>query len=315
MEKLRVVFMGTPDFAVPALEALIKSDHEVVGVFTQPPRPKGRGKQVQPSPIDHVASTHQIPVFIPKSLRKDEAARQQFFDLKPDVAVVAAYGLLLPKEILEFPRFGCLNVHASLLPRWRGASPIQHSIWAGDKETGVCIMKMTEGLDEGAYISRDAIPIKDSDMAQDIHDKLSIIGAKASSDILDRLASGEVISETVQDDSKMTYAPLLKKEDGRVDWNKSAIEITRQVRALTPWPGVWTMTDDGKRLKILNANVADINEGTMARGTIIDREGHVVCADGSVICLKTIQPENAKRMDAVSAVNGNYIKIGQVLGA
>ncbi len=253
MDRLRVVFMGTPDFAVPSLEALVKSEHDVVGVFTQPPRPKGRGKQVQPSPVDHVASTHQIPVFIPKSLKKDEKARQAFFDLKPDVAVVAAYGLMLPKDILDFPRFGCLNVHASLLPRWRGASPIQHAIWKGDEETGVCIMRMTEGLDEGPYIGKRSMPIGVDTTSQDVHDTLSLLGAEATLESLNRLASGEEPEQVYQDDSQMSYAPMLTKEDGIVDWSQTAQEIDRQVRALNPWPGVWTKTQDGKRLKIIQA--------------------------------------------------------------
>lgn len=308
MSGLKVIFMGTPDFSVPALEAIIESDHEVVAVYTQPPRPKGRGKKVQPTPVDHVASTHAIPVHIPKSLKRDEAARDAFKALHADVAVVAAYGLMLPKDILEAPRLGCLNIHASLLPRWRGASPIQHAIWAGDAESGVAIMQMDEGLDTGAFGAVRRAPITTETTAQMLHDQLSVLGADAIIDVLDRLAAGQALDFEVQDESAMTYAPLLNKGHGQIDWSKPADEIDCQIRALNPWPGTWTQTSEGKRLKVVEASRSAQNHDGQIYGALLDKDGHVACGNGSVLQLTQVQPESAKRMDVSSAINGNYLK-------
>ena len=313
MSGLRVIFMGTPDFSVPALEALIGSTHEVVAVFSQPPRPKGRGKKVQPSPVHAVAEAHNIPVFTPKSLRKDAAARDDFKNLDPDVAVVAAYGLLLPKDILDAPRFGCLNLHASILPRWRGAAPIQYAIWKGDDVSGVGIMQMSEGLDEGDVAETHETPITETTTAQELHDKLSRLGADAIVPFIDRLAAGDTPDWVAQDESRMTYAPMLKKSDGVVDWTQSAQEIDRQIRALNPWPGVWTQTPDGKRMKILKAVPSPLpDDGQGRTGQILDREGRVLCGGNTCLQLQTVQPENSKKMDVTAAVNGGYIAAGDI---
>ena len=248
---LRIAFMGTPDFAVPALKSLIDGPHEVVCVYSQPPRPKGRGQKVQPSPVHEAASAHNIPVFTPKSLRRDEAAQMQFLAHDLDVAIVAAYGLLLPPAVLKAPRHGCLNIHASLLPRWRGASPIQHAIWHGDQQSGVALMQMEEGLDTGPVIAMRAVPIHATTTAQSLHDELSALGAVLTAEMLDVLARDGSLKSIPQDDAGAAYAPLLKKDDGYIDWTKDASSIDRQIRALNPWPGVWTTTPDGKRLKIL----------------------------------------------------------------
>ncbi|MCB9988149.1 MAG: methionyl-tRNA formyltransferase [Rhodospirillales bacterium] len=308
--RLRIAFMGTPDFSVPALEALIDSDHEVVCVYTQPPRPKGRGHQVQPSPVHQVAAEHGIPVYTPRSLKKDEAAQEEFAAHDLDVAVVAAYGLLLPKAVLDAPKYGCLNIHASLLPRWRGAAPIQYAIWDGDTESGITIMQMEEGLDTGPMVEKRSVKIRPITTAQSLHDELSALGAAMIVDVLDELSAKGRLDSELQDDELSTYAPMLTKDDGRVDWTLDAAAIDRQIRALTPWPGVWTETMLGKRIKILEAEPVS-ERYTEPPGTLADRGGHVVCGNDTVLRLTRIQPESAKAMDVTAAVNGGYVHVDE----
>ncbi len=308
MKNLRVIFMGTPDFAVQALAALYKSEHEIIAVYTQPPRPKGRGQEVVPSPVQVFAQANGLPVFHPQSL-KSASEQEKFENLHADVAVVAAYGLLLPKAILEAPVFGCINIHASLLPRWRGASPIQQAIMAGDLESGVTLMQMDEGLDTGPMISKRAIKLDAKITTISLHDALAVLGAEMIAKEIDNLASGKERSLTIQDEKLVTYAPLLKKEDGKIDWKKPAADLDRKVRALNPWPGVWT-NYEGKRIKILEVSVAA--RGGNVAGEIITAEGLVTCGGGSAIQIKTLQPEGKKAMDFTAALNGSYIKLGGV---
>jgi methionyl-tRNA formyltransferase len=305
---LRLAFMGTPDFSAPALQALIDAGHDVVCVYTQPPRPKGRGQQVQPSPVHALAERHGIPVRTPKSLKKNPQAQADFTALKLDVAVVAAYGLLLPPAVLQAPLYGCLNIHASLLPRWRGASPIQHAILEGDGESGVTIMQMEEGLDTGPMILKRAVSLHAQTTARSLHDELSALGAAMIVEILKR--PGPYKAER-QNDVLATYAPLLTKDHGRIDWKRDAASIDRQVRALNPWPGVWTMNGE-KRLKILEAEDAD-KTFTEPPGTVIDRIGHVACGNDTGLRLIRIQPENGKPMDINGLINGGYLKPDEVL--
>ncbi len=313
-KRLKIIFMGTPDFAVPALERLIASPHEVIAVYSQPPRPKGRGQQVQNSPVHEVAARHGIPVFTPRSLKKDEDARQQFLLLQADVAVVAAYGLILPQDILESPRFGCLNIHGSLLPRWRGASPIQHAIWKGDQESGNCIMKMEEGLDTGPVIARRAVTIRPETTSTTLYSELAALGAAMIHEVIDDMAARDALPPmTPQDDARSTYAPMLKKEDGLIDWNQSAAEIDCQIRGLNPWPGVYSFNGKGHRLKVLEA--VPVAEQTRAAPGTIFGKGLVACGQGSVLKLVKLQPDNAKPMDVAGAVNGRYISEGMVLGS
>ena len=307
---LRVVFMGTPEFSVPALRMIADHGFDVVAVYSQPPRPKGRGQQVQKSPVHEAADARGIPVYTPLSLKKDADAQAAFAAHNADIAVVAAYGLILPQAVLDAPRYGCLNIHASLLPRWRGASPIQHAIWHGDAQSGVGIMQMEAGLDTGAVIAERAVPIRDTTTAQSLHDELSALGAVLMLEILKKTQDHGQQSAAPQDDTHVTYAGLLTKDDGRVDWTRSAVEIDRQIRALTPWPGVWT-TIAGKRLKIIAAVPGEAATG--APGTIMDRNGIVVCGDGRSMRLVTVQPENAKAMDVAAAINGKYINVGDTL--
>ncbi len=310
---MRIAFMGTPDFAVPALTALCDNGFRPVCVYTQPPRPKGRGQQVQPSPVHLAAQAEGIEVRTPRSLKKDQAAQAAFSALDLDVAIVAAYGLILPKAVLDAPRHGCLNIHASLLPRWRGAAPIQYAIWKGDDRSGISIMQMEEGLDTGPVIAMKEVGIRSLTSAQSLHDELSALGSAMIVQTVRCLAGGETLSAERQDDALSTYAPMLTKDDGRVDWVQDATAIDRQVRALTPWPGVWTATPAGARLKIIEAEVAD-GVFTQPPGTLVDRAGHVSCGGDTALRLIRVQPDNAKPMDIASAVNGGYLSAGNTLG-
>lgn len=306
--KLRIAFMGTPDFAVSALNALYAAGHEIAAVYCQPPRPAGRGHKLQPSPVQKRAEELGLLVRHPKSLKKNAEARAEFAALKLDIAVVAAYGLILPKEVLDAPKFGCLNIHASLLPRWRGAAPIQRSILAGDKESGVCIMQMEEGLDTGPVLLRGTVPITDKTTASTLHDALALQGAELITKTLALIAAGKAPKPEAQPEEGVTYAEMLDKEDGRIDWTKPAAEIERQMRALTPWPGVWCMQGAG-RLKVLEAEIAN---GNGAPGTILDRHLIVACGEGA-LHLKKIQPQDRKPMDGLSFMNGAHLNVGDVL--
>jgi methionyl-tRNA formyltransferase len=305
---LRIVFMGTPDFSVPALKSLIASHHQVVAAYTQPPRPKGRGQQVQESPVHEAAKAAGIPVRHPANFKKDEDIAA-FMALEPDVAVVAAYGLILPKSILEAPVHGCLNIHASLLPRWRGAAPIQRAILEGDDETGITVMQMDEGLDTGAMISKKAVPIRASTTAQSLHDILSALGSSMITEAMDRLSMQGYLDATPQPALGSTYAKMLKKEEGRIAWGKDAAFIHRQIRALNPWPGTWAELE-GKRFKVLEAVPMPFH-AEEPPGTIRDADGVVVCGGGSTIKLEVIQPENKKPMAITDAFRGNYLAVGQ----
>ncbi len=310
--RLKIAYMGTPDFAVPALKAINDSIHDVMCVYTQPPRPKGRGKKVQPSPVHAYAEEHWIPVRTPETLKKNEAALAEFEALRADLAIVAAYGLILPKRILDAPKYGCLNIHASILPRWRGASPIQHAIWKGDEESGISIMQMDEGLDTGNVITDLMIPLEDDTTAESLHDELADISADMIVGVIDMIADiQERPHSNPQIEELSTYAPLLKKEDGKIDWNKSAQDIDRQIRALNPWPGVYTSAQE-KRLKIKSAKPSDATTDK-SPGTILDDDGNTACGEGTVLTLNTVQPDSAKPMDIKSAINGHYVGIGDIL--
>ncbi len=288
-QPLNIIFMGTPDFAAVALQSLIDSPHNVIAAYSQPPRPKGRGHKIQKSPVHQLAETHGISVFTPKSLKSEEA-QQEFASHNADIGIVAAYGLLLPQAVLDAPKLGCLNIHASLLPRWRGASPIQHAIWKGDNTTGVTIMQMDKGLDTGDMILKGELPITHETTATSLHDDLAQIGAELTLKVL----STPPPKAEKQDDALSTYAPLLKKSDGHIDWRQTAQEIDRQIRSLNPWPGVWAEIQ-GKRFKILKATPSEQSEHT------------IECGQGTHIKIMTLQPEGKKPMNLASAINGGYI--------
>ena len=310
-KNLRIGFMGTPDFALYALKAIVEAGHSVVCVYSQPPRPKGRGHKLQKSPVHDYADSHSIPVYTPKSLKTEEA-KAEFAAHNLDVAIVAAYGLILPQEVLDAPKFGCLNIHGSLLPRWRGAAPIQYSIWKGDAETGVTIMQMEKGLDTGPMISKRSVAINENTTSPSLHDELAAMGADMALEALEQLAKTKApLKAEKQNDDLSNYASMLKKEDGIIDWNDDAAAIDRQIRALNPWPGVWTESQ-GKRLKILKSSVIKENSDEAA-GTLLDKKGRVSCGI-NILQLSQIQPEGKKPMDIASAINGGYITAGLKLG-
>jgi methionyl-tRNA formyltransferase len=312
-KKLRVIYMGTPDFAVSPLQHIINQGYEVVAVYTQPPRPKGRGQQVTISPVHELAQKLNIPVYHPKTFRDNEEAIADFANQDADVAVVAAYGLILPLSVLEAPRLGCINIHGSLLPRWRGASPIQHAIWKGDDETGIGIMQMEQGLDTGPVILQRAVAIRPETSASSLHDELSALGAVMICEVLADMNAGKEIISVPQDHAHSTYAPMLRKEDGIIQWNNTAQEIAHQVRALNPWPGVWTKNFDGKRIKILEVEVQSEEIGAQP-GTIMNSYADVACGHNTSLRLKIVQPENARPMDAMAAINGKHLNLDDVLG-
>lgn len=298
----KIVFMGTPDFSVPSLKTLIATQ-EVVGVVTQPDRPAGRGQQLRPSPVKVAAEAADIPVYQPKSLRTEEAAAP-LRDWQPDVIVVAAFGQILRPHVLALPPHGCLNVHASLLPRWRGASPIQHALMAGDAESGVCLMQMEAGLDTGPVFACHATPIYDDDTAASLHDRLAHLGAALLRERLDDILTGRLTAHA-QDNALSTYAPMISKEDGRLDWTKSAAELDRQIRAMTPWPGAFT-TWQGQPLKILSAKPRAHSRSVPPGFVVYDMEAKetaVATGSGSLV-LETIQLAGKKAMSATDFGRG-----------
>jgi methionyl-tRNA formyltransferase len=277
---LRVVFMGTPDFAVPTLSEIVGQGHEVIAVYTREPAAAGRGMELKPSPVHKMAERFGIPVFTPKTLRSEEAA-EQFRSLNADVAVVVAYGMILPKTILEAPELGCLNLHASLLPRWRGAAPIQRAIMAGDKETGVAVMKMEEGLDTGPVAMAERVAIAPEMNAGELHDQLMVLGADLMVRALAALSRG-ALNFSPQPEEGVTYAHKIKNEDSRVDWAKPAQAVHDHIRCLSPFPGAYFIADFGKgeeRVKVLRAT---LGKGSGAPGTFIDTNGTVSTGDGAV---------------------------------
>lgn len=273
---MKLIFMGTPEFAVPTLEALVKSGHDICAVYTQPPRPAGRGKREQKSAVHRSADRLGLTVHTPKSL-KDAAEQKALADLGSDCAVVVAYGQILPQPVLDAPKFGCVNVHASLLPRWRGAAPIHRAIMAGDQETGVCIMQMEAGLDTGPVIAREAIQIGAKATTAELHDDLAALGARLIAPALDAYVSGAV-TPMDQPAEGVTYAHKIDKAEARIDWTASAVEIDRQVRGLFPFPGAWTTIKD-ERVKVLAGEAFETSAfGDV--GTALDGDLLVACGQG-----------------------------------
>ncbi|ARC87348.1 methionyl-tRNA formyltransferase [Rhodovulum sp. MB263] len=296
---MRVIFMGTPDFSVPVLDALVAAGHEIACVYTQPPRPAGRGKKDRPTPVHARAEELGLMVRHPKSLR---AAPEQtaFAALDPDVAVVVAYGLILPREVLEAPCRGCLNIHASLLPRWRGAAPIHRAIMAGDPETGVCIMEMEEGLDTGPVLLRESTAIGPEDTTGGLHDRLSDMGARLIVDALERLREQPREPQAAEG---VTYAAKIDKAEARVDWTRPAAEVARHINGLSPFPGAWCDVA-GERLKLLRARAVTDNavNGSAAPGTVLDGLT-IACGEGAVEILEA-QRQGKRPMGAAEILRG-----------
>ncbi|MFV1440178.1 MULTISPECIES: methionyl-tRNA formyltransferase [unclassified Phaeobacter] len=275
---MRIIFMGTPEFSVPVLDALVDAGHEIAAVYCQPPRPAGRGKKDRPTPVHARAIELGLDVRHPVSLKGAEQ-QAEFAYLRADVAVVVAYGLILPQAVLDAPRHGCLNIHASLLPRWRGAAPIHRAIMAGDSQTGVCIMQMEAGLDTGPVLLREATEIGPEETTAQLHDRLSEMGADLIVRALDGLSD---LTPEVQPDAGVTYAHKIDKAEARIDWQRSAVEVDRTIRGLSPFPGAWSEIED-QRVKLLASRVVD---GAGVAGIVLDDALRVACGEGAVELLR-----------------------------
>lgn len=307
---MRIVFMGTPDFAVGSLKKLIEDGHEIVGVFTQPDKPQGRKMVLTPPPVKRFAEEQGLTVYQPKSVKTDEAL-ELLKSLAPDLIAVVAYGKILPKEILNLPKFGCVNGHASLLPRHRGASPIQWAIYCGDSKTGVTTMLMDEGMDTGDMLQKAEVEITDDDNFETLHDKLAIVGAELLAETIKGLENGSV-TRTKQPEEGVCYAPIIKKEMGEIDFNKSAKEIDCQIRAFTPWPSAF-MFIDGVRVKVISTKVSE--NCNKAPGVVVEAKDSikVACGNGTTIEILDIQPQGKGVMSAKAYLNGKPVKEGTAL--
>jgi methionyl-tRNA formyltransferase len=306
MTRLKLAYMGTPDFAVPSLAALVEAGHEVAAVYSQPPRRAGRGQKERPSPVHAWAAEHGLPVRTPSTLR-DEAAQAEFAALGLDAAIVAAYGLILPLPVLSAPRLGCINVHASLLPRWRGAAPIQRAILAGDTETGISIMMMEEGLDTGPVLRRESVPIGPETTAGELHDALAALGGRMIAPVLADFEAGRIAPEP-QDDAGTTYAKKIEKSEARIDWSEDAAMVARRIHAFAPRPGAWFMLG-GERIKAL---AAQIETGDGVPGKVLDDALQVACGSGAVR-LHRLQREGKKPAAAADFLRGRDVARGTVL--
>lgn len=306
---MKLVFMGTPDFAVPALQALIDSEHEIVAVYSQPPRPAGRGHKQRPSPVHKLAEKQAIPVYTPASL-KSEDVQGQFRQHQADIAVVAAYGLLLPPAILEAYPYGCINLHPSALPRWRGAAPIQHTIMAGDTETAMCIMQMDVGLDTGDILLQEQVIIEDTMTAGQLHDLMAGLGATMALQTLEGLEQGAIIP-TPQSENLVTYAKKINKAERMINWNQPAQKIRNLIRGLNPYPGA-CMIYNGEMIRILEAELCK-NSVDASPGTVINQELMIACDDQQIIALKQLQRPGKKPLAREEFLRGFSIPEGTVL--
>ena len=311
-QPLRIIFAGTPDFAARHLQALIQSEHQIVGVYSQPDRPAGRGKKLKASEVKELALEHNLPVFQPQSLKNDEALAE-LTSLNADIMIVVAYGLILPKAILEAPRLGCLNVHGSILPRWRGAAPIQRAIWAGDKQTGVTIMQMDEGLDTGDMLHISRCPISTTETSASLYTKLAELGPDALIETINKLANGEITPEP-QNDELANYAKKLSKEEANIDWSLSALQIERNIRSFNPWPMCFTQMG-GQTVKIHQAQVM-LQSGDPGQILSSDKNGVVVACGEHALCITQLQPQGKKPMAINDFLNGrsDWVTPGTILG-
>lgn len=306
---MRVVFMGTPDFAACALDAVVSAGHQVVAVYSQPPRPAGRGQKERPSPVQARAEALGLEVRTPTSLRTVEA-QQDFAALQADIAVVAAYGLILPQAILDAPRLGCINIHGSLLPRWRGAAPIQRAIMAGDAESGITIMQMEAGLDTGPMLTRESLPITPITTAASLHDQLAEMGARMVVEALDGLAAGR-LTATPQPAEGVTYAAKIDKAEAHIDWARPASDVARHINGLSPFPGAWCEVN-GERVKILLAEQV-AGHSTATAGTLVDERLLVACGDGGAVRLLRLQRSGKAPLEAEALLRGWSLSAGTVL--
>lgn len=319
---MKIIFAGTPEFAAVALDALLKTEHKIVAVYTQPDRKAGRGQKLTASAVKQLALAHDLPVYQPlhfkSSTEEGLAAQAELKALNADVMVVAAYGLILPQVVLDTPKYGCLNIHGSLLPRWRGAAPIQRAIATGDAETGVTIMKMAAGLDTGDMMYKTLCPITAEDTSASLHDKLAIQGAEA---IVAVLASEQTLQQyleqrEVQDEALTVYAHKLSKAEAKIDWSQDAVTIDRNIRAFNPWPVAFIPLDEQSNLRVWGSVLSNEAFNGQSAGTILalDKQGvHVACGDGKAICLTSLQWPGGKALNPVQIAQTQKLSIGQVL--
>ena len=308
---MKIIYAGTPDFAVPALESLLQSEHEVIAVYTQPDRPAGRGRKLQQSPVKQCALSYDISVYQPHSL-KQPIDVEQLLELEADLMIVAAYGLILPVSILNAPRLGCINIHGSILPRWRGAAPIQRALLANDSSTGVTIMQMDSGLDTGGMISKQVLPINPSWTSFDLHEQLKQLGADLLINTLPIIELGQMQPEA-QDESQANYAAKLSKAEAEIDWHKSAEQIAREIKAFIPWPVSYTHLD-GKLVRVWQASL-DNTRTVRELGDVLEHNNdgvYVSCGD-AVLCIEELQFEGKKRCSAAQAFNGRNLTGSQFL--
>ncbi len=306
---MKIIFMGTPEFAVPALRKLVAGEHEVVAVYTQPPRPAGRGHKLRKSPIHELAEAHNIPAYTPRSLKSPEE-QQKFADIAADIAVVAAYGLLLPPPILEACPHGCINIHPSLLPRWRGAAPIQRTIMAGDRKTGVCIMQMDEGLDTGDILLQREYDIPDGTNAGGLHDVLAEMGAEMIPEVLKMIGDGQ-LSPVPQAGDGVTYAKKISKQEAHIDWNNKVEDIRNMILGLSPYPGAYFIHND-KKIKILDADIGEEEDNSEPAGTVINDDLTIKCKEGVILPL-LLQRSGKKPMPTQSFLRGYKISPGNMV--
>ena len=319
---MKIIFAGTPEFAAVALKALIATEHEIVAVYTQPDRKAGRGQKLTASAVKQLALEHNLAVYQPlhfkSSTEEGLAAQAELQALNADVMVVAAYGLILPQVVLDMPKYGCLNIHGSLLPRWRGAAPIQRAIATGDSETGVTIMKMAAGLDTGDMMYKTICPIEANDTSATLHDKLAIQGAEATVEVLTSEESLQkyLASREVQDEALTVYAHKLSKAEAQIDWSLDAVQIDRNIRAFNPWPVAFIALDEQNNLRVWNSQLSTQTVNHAAPGEIvaIDKHGvHIACANNTVITLTALQWPGGKPLNAVQILQTQKLNIGQIL--
>ena len=308
---MRILFMGTPEYALPSLERLVE-EHEVVGVVTRADKPSGRGHKLTPSPVKVCAVEHGIPVYQPEDMN-DPALFDALSALKPDLSIVVAYGKLIPDSIIAIPKYNTINIHGSLLPKYRGAAPMQYSVLNGDAEAGVSIMYVTKGLDCGDVILERSIPIGENETFGELHDRLSVLGRDALLEAVAQIEAGTV-SPAPQDNSKATYAPAIQKEMCAVDWSLPASEVHNRIRGLSPIPGAFTKSPDGKLIKLYRCEIVKGCRGSP--GEIIDaikKKGFVVACGEDAVCITSAKPEGKREMPAIELINGHYIAVGDVL--
>ena len=318
---MKIIFAGTPEFAAHALAALLNTEHEIVAVYTQPDRKAGRGQKLTASAVKQLALQHQLPVYQPLNFKASTddglAAQNELAELNADVMVVAAYGLILPQVILDTPKYGCLNIHGSLLPRWRGAAPIQRAIATGDAETGVTIMKMAAGLDTGDMMLKTICPIEVTDTSASLHDKLALQGAEAICTVLasEQSLQQYLAEREVQDEALTVYATKLSKAEAQIDWSRSAEDIDRNIRAFNPWPVAFTPIDENNNLRVWNSVLSTLDASGKQAGEIIalDKNGvHVACGDQHAVCLTELQWPGGKALNAIQINQTQKLTIGHL---